>query len=632
MKAASPFFCVLLLFCNGTSTIVDSASLENNTGEDTETLTTTRDLKQLILRSNLKHLPPSKELDHLRKFGHLKAGSNPKVQIVELGDTSVTIDDTVYLVDDQHLIEIDLFTQDARYEVDGKAQYIHPTVSQHKRDPRVFVTKKSDRSFQSALMEGKEDIVEVTPGVFANIQQKDIDETGDDTKDIMGHDHLDVEDDNDEEDDEDPGGGGDRHLLRHHTSNLVAMENTMPISSMMGVNSTTKVITMSAENRNLFEQDPCYGEYTVVKMSVVIDSSMCARYGGSGDGAAADALTIIQQANRRFQAACTKLKVMDLLVYCNPKTDPIHPLIQAVIAEGGVVCNVASSSLIAKFGAQVGKYLKGHLTHLFYGHDFAGSVVGCAYTGGLCHENPAYRTGINKMTYTTWVDRKANLLSHEIGHGFGCAHVSSKNIMNKAIGSGKDKFKPKSVNTINDKWKKVKCSSKEVLLDVVEENFESGTFTNGFFRAGGRNARIRGAFPYQSSRSLDLRSNTGSSYVETRKDYRFEVGEKFRLSFFFSGRKLDQRSNDRFVVEAFNYSPEAGGASGGTWTTLQTFWFGAGATEGFDKNDVWHHACIASPMFKTATPRVRFRITAFLHRRIRKVFIDDVKLETLTVV
>ena len=585
--------------------------------------TTEPDLKSQILKSGIKYLPPGPHMDRLVRKRKLKKGATPGVQVVD--GSSVKIGDTDYPLDKEHLVEMNVLTQDARHQVDGKEQPTPPSVWQHTWDSTLLMTFQSDKTFQSAIKVGEEDVEEIEgTGVFVNVKLSDLDK---DSLEELYPKSTDIDEDDDLQvpPSLDLKATGEARNLRDQLEPGIAMiqETMLTTRTLEQAAGTSANSPDDSISRRLVHQKDCGGDYHVIKMSIVVDSYVCERHNGDGSRAAADAITVVQEASMRFRKFCCKLEIVELFVYCDKTTDPIRPLI-----DGASSACSGTMGLIQQFRAKIAVDLNGDLRHLFHGYDFPGSSVGCAYSNAICHKVGSIRSAINQMTFSNWPDSKANLLAHEVGHGLGCPHVSSRqDIMFPTIHRTCDEFAGNSSLIVQKKLASVHCTSKERSVLLAKDNFERRRFKGGLFTKRGRYARIRKRFAYDGAYALHLRYNSTLAMVETLQNFTFHAGTRFRLSFHYFGRRMQAENGDRFAVQVKNYSPHHyhhHQHHPNTWTILRTFNIG---NHDFPTNEVWYPAVIESQTFLKTNSGVKFRIIAIIQGRTRKILIDDFKIE-----
>ena len=168
----------------------------------------------------------------------------------------------------------------------------------------------------------------------------------------------------------------------------------------------------------------CTVEYTV-ELEIVIDSTMCARFGGS-QAAVDEAAAIIAFANVLYHPLCIKFDILDCYVYCDAALDPI----QQLLADSNGVCG-GGSSVIDEFRLFVRNGIpfegtnvisNADLVHLFYHFDVqgAGTTIGCAYVGAACVGN-GFKVGVNNMNGLN-PGQRGFLFAHEAGHNLNARH------------------------------------------------------------------------------------------------------------------------------------------------------------------------------------------------------------------
>ena len=340
-------------------------------------------------------------------------------------------------------------------------------------------------------------------------------------------------------------------------------------------------------------------------------------------------IDILAEASERFRPLCTKLKVVQLDVYCNAKTDPIRPLIDAATS----ACS-NSSALLQQFSSQFAGTVNGDLRHLFHARDFNGKTVGCAFTRGLCSSNGSFRTGINEITFSDWADSKANLVAHEVGHGVGCAHSLSKSgIMFGSVTRDRDEFMEECSRMIRTQMSTTECISEERAILLDEDNFETGGSLVGALLID----RIQSEMAYEGAYSLALgRLHDGSSsnIAKINNTYSLPTGTHFRLSFYFLGRGMMDDGNDNFQVQAMNYRASRSGITDGTentWRLVRRFDFGD--KNYFSSNEVWYKAVVESQSFMETTHGIEFRLVVFGGSENNyTIFFDNLKIEQIDLI
>lgn len=302
--------------------------------------------------------------------------------------------------------------------MDGVHGVISPPVFKTRGDNETMTVIKGDNGKLLAAYNGILSVLPIFGGIYATIEGENLDD------DVVGSfvmDHVSV--------------SGERRKLRAKVGN----DNN---------------VDPEKYGRSL--QYGC-SVFDVVEVGIVVDSYMCADAGGSAN-AAAVAASIVAEASALFEPFCKKLEIVDLVVFSDPATDPIRPLINA--AGRSDVCGLASSFQ----GYLRGSGVRGDLVHLFHGYEFPDTTsIGCAWQETLCRTD-GYQSGVNEMTFTSLLPQQAKLFAHEAGHNLNCPHSSSSSdVMHGSLcsscGTG---FGQASRDAINDMVARETCISQEL--------------------------------------------------------------------------------------------------------------------------------------------------------------------------
>ena len=556
------------------------------------------DLKTQILESGIKHLPPGRHMERFlqkRRSNHIRRGAQIPVQVFdEATNPCINAGETVVCVDQGHLEDTGLWDDDATYKVNGEKQEKRPHV--YYSADKDLVTKGSDDNLLSLVVMGQLQVDQYEQDVYVTTKVSDVVDSAADMIELRL---------------EDEGG-----------RNLRGQQQQQPVIA------TTHDMMMTRE-RSLFtsfiDETDCGGTYHVVTLGLVVDSYFCAEYGGLADKTAAVALTIVQEASERYEPLCTKLKVVELDVYCDSDTDPIRPLIGNAMGP----CGPGSLGLLQQFGQQIAPTITGNIRHLIHGYDFPGSTIGCAYTGGICRSNYNERSGISEMSWSPLEDNRGNLLAHEVGHGIGCSHTpDTQALMYQNVQPNRNTFKQVCRDKIHFVMNDELCIKNETTTLLAEDDFETGTGTLGglLFVNQVPDQRIQNETAYEGQNSLHLLHNTfsQSNVVSMKQEFSFEKDSVFRLSFYFMARGMNASQNDNFQVQAKNYSASRGGGTGTGFKLVRRFDFGTSYY--FAENEIWYKGVVESQTFAETT-NVKFRLTCFGGSPDRKVFVDNVKVE-----
>jgi hypothetical protein len=213
--------------------------------------------------------------------------------------------------------------------------------------------------------------------------------------------------------------GETRRLRGHQVPNFVVDNVDVDASEHL---------TIDDDHRSL--QEGC-SSFNVIEMAIVVDSSLCAKYGGE-DNVSTLSQSIVAAASKYYEVPglCKKLEISYLEIHCNPATDPIQPFI--ILAGTNAVC-AESNGLLRSFGGfngyvrSTGIGINADVVHLFHGHDFTGtSTIGCAYIGTLC-DTVGYNVGANEISYSGSLDIQSKIIAHETGHICNAQHTSNSN-------------------------------------------------------------------------------------------------------------------------------------------------------------------------------------------------------------
>jgi hypothetical protein len=329
---------------------------------------------------------------------------------------------------------INVFTSDAKVVVDGASQTPLSQLSTSKKDSGILIVKDTTGKLISVIKTDKTTgtSTELLPvskfkggKTFATVTSDDFDVKKLELfrmEDIMPPDET-------------------RRLRGHQVHDFVDASNHLAIDD---------------DHRSL--QEGC-GSFDVIKVALVIDSSLCAYAGGSSE---VNALSqkIVDLASNFYEVPglCKKLEISYLEIHCDPNTDPIEP----ILSQAGTsdVCGALESFA----GYVSSKGINGDVTHLFHGKDFTGTTtIGCAYIGTLCNTD-GYNTGVNQISFSESLPVQSKLVAHENGHICSANHTSdTSDVMYKNIcaGSCSNVFGQTSKNFINSKVDSTSCTSVE---------------------------------------------------------------------------------------------------------------------------------------------------------------------------
>ena len=403
-----------------------------------------RSLTSNILRTKLNHLLPGTHLEDLKKEAKLKEDANPSVHFLDKEDTFVRMNGTNIAIRDQDLVKIKIFADNAVSTLDGIPAASHPSVWKSKMDPSITITKTESGDIDSIVKDGIEELVEVEPHMFAEFG------LGDQVDNALQEFHfmsIDPPMDDDEDDDEDV--DEEDHTLHGQQRDMLVQDLTGQGQSLGSIDEPHRGLRGRCTS------------YHIIPLTIIIDSSFCAREGGFRrveDHAA----SIVAKASDFFEEICVKLRIIDMHRFCNARTDPIRRLIAR--AGPGNVCN-NENGLLQQFGAFVKQkkedktlLIRGAAVHLFHGFNLdptRKNVVGCAYRGTVCRLNGGKNTGVNEMSFNRFIHARSLLLAHELGHTFGARHVDDKfrgGVMFKAMCSNcKKAFRDESKAAIQNK-------------------------------------------------------------------------------------------------------------------------------------------------------------------------------------
>ena len=103
------------------------------------------------------------------------------------------------------------------------------------------------------------------------------------------------------------------------------------------------------------------------------------------------------------------------------------------------------------------------VAHLFTAVRMELNLVGNAYTGTACRKRWGY--GVEQVTWSGNIEKRAGLVAHELGHYVGANHVEDvgcgKFVMNSGVSDDSDGFHLSSRASIGEYLEKTSCMRTE---------------------------------------------------------------------------------------------------------------------------------------------------------------------------
>ncbi|CAB9519611.1 expressed unknown protein [Seminavis robusta] len=322
---------------------------------------------------------------------HMKKGAHTFQQVPK-GAKSVDIDGKVVSLEDKDLIPINIFSENAKFVVDGVERVILLTDYESKDDPDVIVTMDANGGLVAANKMSKDRVVEVAPipgsDFFVTVAPEDLDE------DAM----KDMEDGQDEIYDVAEG------MIGSPT------ENTGGRKLRGG--------TPNPKYRSLQEGCP-FTDY--IQIHIVLDSYFVAGAGeGSVELAKEKTTNAIASVNTLYMAPlCVQYQISMITVWANPSTDPMRNL----MASAPDMCRGSYyGEILYTFADEIQKIGKqGDLAQFISGRDDLGGCVGQAFTSKVGRNN--YIGGAYGLSVQNWAGTPSpHLFAHETGHNLGAQH------------------------------------------------------------------------------------------------------------------------------------------------------------------------------------------------------------------
>jgi hypothetical protein len=335
---------------------------------------------------------------------------------------------------DEDLDVIKVFTLDAKVVVDGASQTPVSRVFASKKDLDILIVKDTNGKLVAATKNDKNtgkftEVTLISKGgnAYATVTSDDLD---------------------------------DEKLA------LFGLEDIMPPDEARRLRAPRQVhdfidapkhLTIDDDHRSL--QESC-DSFDVIKVAIVVDSSLCAYAGGSSEVITLSQ-KIVADTSKLYEVPglCKKLQISYLEIHCDPNTDPIKPY----LSQAGNSKNVCGNLLDKFVGYVRSTGINSDVAHLFHGKDFTGtSAIGCAFVGTLCRTD-GFNSGVNEISFSNLPALQSKLVAHENGHICNANHVKARSdvMFDSICGSCNSGFGQTSKNSINSKVDSTSCTSVE---------------------------------------------------------------------------------------------------------------------------------------------------------------------------
>jgi hypothetical protein len=312
-----------------------------------------------------------------------------------------------------------------------------------------------------------------------------------------------------------------------------------------------------------------------------------------------DVELIIANVNTIYDRDANVTHELGTVVIRSASTDPY----------GGTTIDARLNEFSAKWASSPESGIYRNVSHFFSGYAFPGGTIGLAYLGGVCTGINQTQYGVVESRYTTTLNYRISLSTHELGHNWDCTHCDSQgaancNIMCSTNGgcggiSGSNlKLNTLSISEINGWRNQVSCDFVRpvAVTPPFTETFATTTllYDRWIYNDGGSvttAAQNEPTAPY----SLNLNSSGSNAYDDDEVRTNFiNLGGASSATASYKVQRNGVESDKTLIVEYLNNTLD--------WTALNTL-----TSDGTTQTTFTPYEHVLPSNARHASFRLRFR-------------------------